>query len=146
MRNSAMASTGGSITKPPSTLLKLSAPSMRKVVGFGTLAVYGVGLAVAQRATSLGKASGKGNHAGLQNAKLREMAAVQREVLDGALVNSLAKRGGAAFNEQCIGIDFDLARTTSDCKMDGDKSSLIDFQDETFAHEALKTLASACTR
>src|SRR5207249_2609573 len=66
-----------------------------EIVGLGALAVDGVGLTGAERAAGFGEAGGEGNDAGLEQAKLREVAAIERKIEEFAFGDDSAEtRGG----------------------------------------------------
>lgn len=82
----------------PSTLLKLLAPSIKKLFDSGRC-VYRVGLAFAQGASCLRQPRGDRHHARLQHPELRKVAPVQRQAEQFPRQHGLSQAGDRALDQ-----------------------------------------------
>src|ERR1700684_1202034 len=95
-----------------------------KVVGFGSLAIDRISLSIAERSARFGYPRRQGNDPRLQQAKLREVASVQRQILQFALLYDLAHAGDGWLNQIGIGAHQHLLLFRSNREMCRDRSRL----------------------
>src|SRR5262249_50845850 len=104
------------------------------VVGFGALSVDGVGLTGAQRAAGLGKSRRDGRDAGLEEAELREIAAVEREIDEITAGDDIADDGGSTIDERRFGGYVDDLLFARHAKLDVEAGCLADVELDAALH------------
>jgi len=114
----------------------------QKIIRFGALAVDGISLTFTQGTAGGGKSGCDGHNAGLKNAELSEVAAIERQVKNFAFLHGFAETGGGALNQRRVGIYFDFVGLAADHEAEGDVGVLIDVERDAVTAELLKTSGS----
>jgi len=97
----------------------------QKIVGLRPLAINGIGLAAAQRASGDREAGSDRENAGLKQPELSKIAAVQRQVQNVAFSNGFSQSGDRRLDERSVRLNADLLRGGPDFEPNGHYSLLI---------------------
>ena len=97
----------------------------QKIVGFRTLAIHGVGLAVTQRASSGLESGSQGKNPGLKQTQLRKITAVQGQIQNLAFTDGFTQAGHGGFQKRGVGMDADFFPCGSHFETNGNRRDLI---------------------